>query len=117
MLFQYKNNLKSYSRKLRHDLTDAERLLWSKIRHKQLRGYQFNRQKPIGDYVIDFYSCRAMLDVEVDGGQHYEENNKKADKKRDLELEKLGIKVLRFSNAEVLKNIEGVIMKIQEELK
>ncbi|MBU2036904.1 endonuclease domain-containing protein [Patescibacteria group bacterium] len=116
MLFKYKKNLKSSSRKLRHETTDAERLLWRKIRCKQLSGYQFNRQKPIDNFIVDFYCCRAMLAIEIDGGQHYEEEYQKKDKLRDDRLKQLGIKVLRFTNLDVLKNIDGVVMRIEEEL-
>ncbi len=116
MLFKYKQNLKSSSRRLRHEMTDAERLLWRKIRCKRLNGYQFNRQKPIDDYILDFYCCRAMLAIEIDGGQHYEEENRKKDRLRDIRLKQLSIKVLRFTNLDVLKNIDSVIKEIEKEL-
>ena len=116
MLYRYKPNLTCPSRKLRNEMTDAERFLWSKIRCKQLNGYQFNRQKPLDNFIVDFYCCRAMLAIEIDGGQHYEKENIKEDKLRDARLKQLDIKVLRFTNLDILKNIEGVIMKIEKEL-
>ena len=62
--------LKEYSRNLRKNMTNAEVLLWSKIRRKSLDGYQFYRQKIIGSYIVDFYCHKAKLVIEVDGGQH-----------------------------------------------
>ena len=116
MPFKYNKNLKSSSRKLRNRMTDAEMLLWSKIKRKQLRGIQFYRQKPIGNYIADFYSFKAKLVIEIDGSQHYEKENKEKDKIRDDYFKKLGLNVLRFNNLEVLKNIDGVIEKICEEV-
>jgi len=116
MLLKYKSNLKGPSRRLRHEMTDAEKLLWRKIRCKQLHGYQFNRQKPIDNFIVDFYCCRVMLAIEIDGGQHYEEQNKEKDKARDAKLKQQGIKVLRFTNLDVLRSIDSVVREIEKEL-
>ncbi len=97
-------------------MTDAERLLWSKIRRKQLKGHQFYRQKIIGNYIVDFYCPRAGLIIELDGGQHYKEEGMKKDKKRDAYLKNIGLKVLRFSDREVFENLPGVLEKIYEYL-
>jgi len=70
-MFPYNKRLKSLSRSLRSNMTDAERLLWSKIRRKQLKGLQFYRQKIIGNYIADFYCPELKLVIEVDSGQHY----------------------------------------------
>ncbi len=77
---------------------------------------QFYRQKPVGNYVADFYCPKAKLIIEVDGVQHYEERWVKKDKIRDEYFESLGLKVLRFTNFDVLKNINGVLEKIYEEI-
>jgi|SRR3989338_9600093 len=114
--FSYKKNLKTLSRQLRERLTDAEKLLWSKIRRKQIKDYQFFRQKPIGNFIVDFYCKEAQLVIEIDGGQHYEEKNQKADKKREEFLKSVGLIILRFTNLEVLKNIDGVTARIYNEL-
>ncbi len=82
-------------------MTDAEKLLWSKIRNKQINELQFYRQKPIGSYIVDFFCPKAKLVVEVDGGQHYEEKGEMEDKIRGAYLNKLGLKVLRFQNVDV----------------
>lgn len=97
-------------------MTDAEKLLWSKIRCKQLKGCQFYRQKIIGNYIVDFYSPRANLVIEVDGGQHYSNEAKEKDRTRDEYMLSVGLKVLRFSDEEVFKDPDGVMEKIWESL-
>ena len=97
-------------------MTDAERRLWSKIRRKQLKEFQFYRQKNIGDYIVDFYCPAAKLIVEIDGGQHYSKENIVKDELRDKFLSDLGFRVLRFSNSDVFKNIEGVVEEIYNHL-
>lgn len=97
-------------------MTDAERALWRQIRKKELKGCQFYRQKNIGNYIVDFYCPAAKLIIELDGDQHYLEEGIKKDKIRDAYLAHLGFTVLRFSDRDVLKNMEGVIEKILEYL-
>lgn len=112
----YNGKLKQYSRKLRSCMTDAERRLWSKLRMRQLNNAQFYRQKPIGNYIADFYCPEAKLVIEVDGGQHFTDEVRRYDEERDRCLCSLGLRVLRFSDTEVLKNIEGVVQVIVENL-
>ena len=71
-------------------MTNAERMLWSKLRRKQVLGIQFYRQKPIGNYIVDFYAPSAKLVVEVDGSQHLEPDHVEQDRRRDRYLAKLG---------------------------
>ena len=97
-------------------MTDAEKRLWAKIRMKQLRGYQFYRQKPIGDYIVDFYCPKAKLVVEIDGSQHLVGETILYDRIRDDYLGSLGLRVLRFTNNDVMINIKGVIERIEEEI-
>ncbi len=115
-LFLYNDNLKQYSRKLRKSMTDAENLLWSKVRLRQLNGCQFNRQRIIGNYIVDFFYLRAKLVIEVDGSQHYSAEALVADRKRDRYMKKRGLRVLRFTDTDVLKNIEGVVERIIENI-
>ena len=98
-------------------MTDAEQMLWSKIRKKQILDGQFYRQKNIGDYIVDFYCPKGKLVLEVDGGQHYEKGGKIKDLKRDDSLQKLGLTVLHFSDSDVLNNIDGVLERIYDHLK
>jgi very-short-patch-repair endonuclease len=113
-MLHYKKELKQRSRDLRKNTTDAERKLWSVIRMKQIHGLQFYRQKPIGNYIVDFYCPAAKLVIEVDGGQHYESGAVQYDRIREDFLKSQGLRVIRFTNLDVLKNIEGVVSKILE---
>ncbi len=103
-----------FVRQLRSNMTDAERKLWRHLRQKQIYGYKFRRQHPIGKYIVDFVCVENGLVVELDGGQHSEQII--ADSSRTEFLMKRGCKVLRFWNNEVLNNIEGVKQIIAEEL-
>lgn len=105
----------SKARRLRARLTDAEWKLWARIRGKQL-GMHFRRQAPFGPYIADFAAVKQRLVIEVDGSQHYTEEGRKKDARRDRYLRGKGLTVLHFSNLEVLKNIDGVLMKIAEAL-
>src|ERR1039457_5893863 len=98
----YNPELQRYSAELRTNMTDAERRLWSRIRLRQLNGYQFYRQRIIGNYILDFFCPRAKLVIEVDGGQHYSDNKiREADKQRDDFLTGQALKVLRFTDTDV----------------
>ena len=108
----YDNRLRQYSQQLRKNMTDAEKELWSKIRGKQLKGYQFYRQKPLGNFIVDFYCPKGNLVIELDGGQHYSDEGKAKDNQRDNYLKGLGLRVLRFSDREVFENMSGVLEKI-----
>jgi len=116
MPLPYNKKLKSLARSLRNNMTDAERVLWEKVRRKQLKGYQFYRQKIIGDFIVDYYCPAAKVVIEIDGGQHFTKEGRFKDKARDKYLEGLGLKVLRFSDREVFKNTEGVLERILEGL-
>ena len=108
--------LKEYSGKLRNNMTEAERRLWSAVRMKQLDGRQFYRQRIIGNYIVYFYCPKCKLVVELDGGQNYSEDGIKNDRQRDEHLTNLGLKVLRFSDRDVFKNFGGVLEEIYRHL-
>jgi very-short-patch-repair endonuclease len=95
------------ARKLRRTPTDAEMRLWWHLRQKQLAGFRFRRQHPLGPYVVDFFCAEAKLVVEVDGGQHADENDA-----RTRWIEAQGYRVIRFWNNDVLGNTEGVLLMI-----
>ena len=103
------------ARLLRRGMTDAERKLWSLVRNSQLN-VKFRRQEPFGKYVLDFYCPKAKLNIEIDGGQHYTDEGQRQDADRDRYLQEKGIKVLRFSNTDVLQNEDGVIAVIIENI-
>ena len=117
IMLPYNKRLQKYSRELRKNMTEAEKLLWSKIRRKQLKGYQFYRQKIIGNYIVDFYCPKANLIVELDGGQHYTDKGIKNDRNRDAYLVSFGLRVLRFSDREVFENLKGIMETIWDNLK
>src|SRR5690348_4246096 len=100
------------SRKLRKNITPAEKALWNLLRNRQINGIKFRRQVPIGKYIADFVSIEKKLIIEVDGGQHNEENAILFDKIRTKYLEKQGYTVLRFWNNDVLLNKSEVINAI-----
>jgi len=112
----YDVKLKEFSQLLRKNMTDAEKLLWSKLRRKQLKGSQIYRQRIIDDYIVDFYCPKADLIIEIDGSQHYTDEGINKDKIRDNFLKIQGFKVLRFSDKEVFENLKGVVEKIYENL-
>ena len=102
------------ARELRQRLTEAERRLWHRLRNRQLDGYKFRRQVPLGRYIADFVCLQARLVVEVDGGQHGW--RAEADEARTSWLETNGFHVLRFWNNEVCDNLAGVLDTIRRNL-
>ena len=101
------------ARRLRGNQTDAETVLWNRIRNRQIDGHKFVRQVPIASYICDFVCREKLMVIEVDGGQHAESA---ADAVRDGYLIAEGYRVLRFWNNDVLGNLEGVLTVIQSEL-
>jgi very-short-patch-repair endonuclease len=102
------------ARELRRDSTEAETALWRCLRDRGADGEKFVRQEPIGPFIADFVCRSKKLIVEIDGGQHVE--RAELDEARTRHLESLGYRVMRFWNNEVLQNLEGVWMLIQQEL-
>ncbi len=105
--------LKDRRKDLRIRSTDVERLLWQKLRGRQVCDLKFFRQFSIGPYILDFYCPKAKLAIELDGNQHATEEGIAYDQERAIFLESKDIKVIRFWNNEVLTNIEGVAAKIK----
>jgi len=101
-------------RNLRKNQTAAERKLWSVLRDRQLAGVKFRRQFSIGRYILDFHSPEYKLGIEADGGQHYEAKGRRRDEIRTKELSKLEVQILRFSDRDILNNIDGVYEVIRE---
>ena len=109
------SDMRKRAQTLRTNVTKEENKLW----YQFLRTYpvQWNRQKVIGGYIVDFYCAKATLIVELDGGGHYDPKEELRDTARTKELEKLGLEVVRFSNADVDKNFEGVCTAIDLKVK
>jgi len=104
--------MRARARSLRRDSTDAERLIWNALRAHRMNGASFRRQTPIGPYIVDFACHAANLIVEIDGGQHFEDQNMKRDARRDAFLASKGFRVLRFNNHDVMTNKQGVLETI-----
>ena len=113
-LVPYRLQLKASSRTLRRDPTPAERKLWFEF----LRGlpHKFTRQKPLGSYIVDFYCSRARLVIEIDGDSHFTGRSEAYDAKRSAALAALNVRVIRFTNEEVMKCFEGVCSRIEQAL-
>ncbi len=115
-MLKYNPNLKQTARRLREEITQCEQILWSRLRKKQLQSTQFYRQKPIGDYVVDFYAPKSSLVVEVDGSQHLESTSTQNDAYRDACLASQGLRVLRFNNEEISRGLDAVVGAILQAL-
>ena len=112
----YNRRLKTKARSLRRNPTDAELHLWYRLRRKQILGVQFYRQKPIGNYIADFYAPAAKLVVELDGAQHLELGQAKYDAQR-TGIPQHGLKVLRFDDRQGLRQTESVLEAIFQAVK
>ncbi|WP_425653069.1 endonuclease domain-containing protein [Vibrio campbellii] len=105
---KYQKQIRS---QLRTNMPKPEEILWQRIRRKQL-GVKFRRQHGIGRYIVDFYCPELNLVIEIDGDSHFSDEGKEKDTIRDAFMETLGIKVLRFTNEEVMKQTESVLERL-----
>ena len=105
---KYQKQIRS---QLRANMPKPEQVLWQRIRRKQL-GVKFRRQHGIGRYIVDFYCAELNLVIEIDGDSHFSDEGKEKDTIRDAFMEALGIKVLRFTNEEVMKQTESVLERL-----
>lgn len=109
----YNKNLKYNARQLRNNMTEAEQKLWLRLRQKQILGLQFYRQKPILNFIVDFYCPAASLIIECDSSQHLNEKGLKYDLLRDQALTQLNLTVLRFNNLQILHELDAVVQTIE----
>jgi very-short-patch-repair endonuclease len=107
-VWRVKPVMRARARSLRADSTKAEQKVWRVIRAHRLNGVGFRRQAPIGPFIVDFVSHSAKVVIELDGGQHYDNQHEARDARRDSFLRAKGFRVLRFSNYDVTTNLEGV---------
>ena len=105
-----------FARTNRKSQTRAEEFLWSFLRDRRLNGFKFRRQHPISNFIADFYCSKCKLVIEIDGGYHDEKSQAEYDEGRAFELNELNIKVIRFTNQEVLNRIEFVLNEIAKQL-
>ncbi|WP_370089767.1 endonuclease domain-containing protein [Ekhidna sp.] len=113
MKIHYNPKLKDLSRQLRNNSTLSEVLLWNELKAKKMYGYQFMRQKPILNYIVDFFCSKLKLVIEIDGDSHHHAEAYKADIERQREIEKLGIHFLRFDDLDVKHNMVNVLRTIE----
>jgi very-short-patch-repair endonuclease len=113
-ILPYNPKLQALARALRMNMTLSEVLLWNELKQKQLLAYDFDRQRPIGEYIVDFYCKDLMLAIEVDGESHDTEEAQLKDRKRQNALEAMGVRFLRFSDLDVKNNIRGVVDAIRD---
>jgi very-short-patch-repair endonuclease len=113
----YNKNLRDFSRYLRKNSTLSEILLWNELKNEKMLGYQFNRQKPIHRYIVDFYCKKLNLVIEIDGCSHGFEEVYLNDIKREEILESIGLKFLRFDDMEVKLNRNNVLRVIEDYIK
>lgn len=110
-IIPYNPKLKEIARQLRNNSTLSEILLWRHLKGKQMRGYDFDRQKPIDNYIVDFFCNELMLAIEIDGISH--EHKFSDDEIRQKKLESLGIRFLRFTDWDVKRDIEAIVTSIR----
>ncbi|OPF15851.1 DNA methylase [Microcystis aeruginosa KW] len=116
-IIPYNPILKERARQLRQNMTPGEVKLWQHLKGKQMCGYDFDRQRPIDQYIVDFYCKRLMLAIEIDGSSHDSQERQHRDGERQARLESLGVRFLRFREEEVCREIEGVLRVIEEWIK
>ncbi|MEP1094970.1 MAG: 3'(2'),5'-bisphosphate nucleotidase CysQ [Cyclobacteriaceae bacterium] len=112
-IIPYNPKLKQLAKKLRQNMTLSEVLLWDELKQKKVKGHDFDRQRPIDEFIVDFYCKDLKLAIEIDGNSHDNEEASKADAKRQGRLEHLGVHFLRFDDLEVKKSINNVIQTIE----
>ena len=112
-IIPYNPNLKELAKNLRNNSTKAEIILWQKLKRKQMYGYDFHRQKPIDNYILDFYCYELNLVIEVDGYSHEFLEVYQKDTIKEKKMLELGINVLRFTDNQVLKDTENVLRAIE----
>lgn len=108
----YNKNLKQFSRQLRNNSTLSEVLLWQQLRAGQMEGFKFNRQKPLNNYIVDFYCKKLNLVIEVDGESHWHDDNPLKDQERQEILENMGLSFLRFDDIDIKRNMAFVLGEI-----
>jgi len=112
-IIPYNQDLVTYAKELRKNMTFGEIALWREIKGKKL-GVRFSRQIPIDQFIVDFYYKDLQLAIEVDGAIHYKEGHQEKDKKRQQRLESLGLTVIRFNDADVKNSLDWVLSEIRK---
>jgi len=114
MIIKYNPRLKELARQLRNNSTKSEVRLWQKLKRNQMYGYDFHRQKPIDEFIVDFFCKKLQLAIELDGYSHEILEVWKKDVKKTKKLNSLGVRVLRFSDYQVMNDIENVLRALED---
>jgi very-short-patch-repair endonuclease len=112
----FSSNIVDLCREQRKSPTEAELVLWKHLRNRNLGGYKFRRQHPIGGYILDFYCAEAKIGIELDGAVHQDLEQIKYDLQRSTALSELGVEVIRFWNSEVTGNCDNVLNQILKKI-
>jgi very-short-patch-repair endonuclease len=112
-ILPYSAHLKEYARKLRNHSTRSEIFMWKQLKGKQLKGYDFHRQKPIGHFIVDLYCPDLLLAIELDGITHESEEVRKQDQIKQASLEEMGVTVLHFTDEEVFFDTDRVFKVLE----
>jgi very-short-patch-repair endonuclease len=112
--YPYNPALKERARELRNNSTLSEVLLWNELKNGKMKGKDFHRQKPIMDYIVDFFCPELGMAIEIDGGSHDNENACRNDRERQKKIEELEIQFLRFNDVDVKRNMTGVLKVIEQ---
>jgi len=113
-IIPYNPKLKELAKKLRQHMTFSEVKLWNELKNGKMMGYDFDRQRPIGNYIVDFYCPKLKLVIEIDGTSH--DTKKEYDENRDKILESYGLKVLHYNDIRVLSNFHLIEMDFKEQI-
>ena len=116
MKIYYNPKLRQLARNLRNNSTLSEVLLWNELKGRQINGFQFFRQKPIGNFIVDFYCPKLKLVIEIDGASHEIKKNQIRDKKKDQFLQSLGLSIIRIDDWDVKQNLSVVIEELVEKI-
>lgn len=112
--FFNRSSERAVRRKLRAGMPAPELVLWSRLKGKQLLGLRFRRQYSVGPFILDFYCPQVRIGIELDGDSHYSEEAPARDARRDQYIAQFGIRILRFTNKDVMDNLGGVLTSIAE---
>src|SRR4030042_2821505 len=115
-IYHYNPNLKERARELRNNSTLSEVLLWNELKNGKMKGKDCHRQKPIMDYIVDFFCPELGMAIEIDGGSHDNENACRNDRERQKKIEELEIQFLRFNDVDVKRNMTGVLKVIEQRI-
>jgi hypothetical protein len=113
-ILPYNPHLKELARQLRNNATKSEIRLWQCLKGNKMMGYDFHRQKPIGNYICDFFCIELMLAIEIDGVSHEIASVEKRDAQKDAYLKSIGVDVLRFTDNDIVNYLDGAIKAIED---